>query len=85
MFHNITREKRIALREIKTWKNCWVRVQDKGSRFFVLLNEDYCLKVNTQIERGPFITLCRDVTKSFEKKVDHFVLKWDNLNVLDKR
>ena len=85
LFHNITREERTALKEIKTWENCCVRVQDKGSRFVILLNEDYCLKVNTQIERGSFITLPRGVTKSFEKKVDDFVLKWENLKVLDER
>ena len=55
-----------------------MRVQDKGWRFVFLSNEDYCLKVNTQIEGGSFITLPRDVTKSFEKKVDDFVLKWEN-------
>ena len=44
-----------------------------------------CLKVNTQIERGSFMTLPRDVTKSFEKKVDDFVLKWEDLKVLHER
>ena len=43
------------------------------------------MKVNTQIERGSFITLPRNVTKSFEKKVDDFLLKWENLKVLDER
>ena len=85
MFHNITREERTALKETKTLENGCVRVQNKGSRFVILLNEDYCLKVNTQIERDSFITLPRDVTKSFEKKVDNFVLKWENLKVLDER
>ena len=67
MFHNITGEERTALKEFKTWENCCVRVQDKGSRFVVLVNEDDCLKVNTQLERGSFMNLPRDVTKSFEK------------------
>ena len=80
VFHNITREERNALKEIKTLENCCGRVQDKGSRFAVLLNKDYCLKANTQIERGSFITLPSDVTKSFEKKIDGFVLKWENNN-----
>ena len=70
MFHKITREERIALKEIKTWENCCVRAEDKGSRIVILLNEDYCLNVNIQIERGSFVTLPRDVTKRFEKKVD---------------
>ena len=75
MFHNITREERIVLKEIRIWKNCCVRVQHKGSTSAVFSNENYCLKVNTQIERGFFISLPRDVTKSFEKKVHDFVLK----------
>ena len=85
MFHNITTEERIALKEIKTWENCCARVQDKSLRFVVLLNEDYCLKLNTKIERGSFITLPRDVAKSFKKKVDGFGLKWEKLRVLDKK
>ena len=84
-FHNIKTEDRIARKEIKTWENCCARVQDKSSRFVVLLNEDYYLKVNSKIERGSFITLPRDVTKSFEKKVDDFGLEWENLKVLDER
>ena len=67
VFHNITGEERTLLKEIKTWENCCVRVQDKGSSFVILVNEDDCLKVNTQLERGSFINLPRDVTKSFEK------------------
>ena len=85
VFHNITTEERIALKEIKTWENCCASVQDKSSRCVVLLNEDYCLKVNTKIERGSFITLPRDVAKSFEKKDNGFGLKWENLKVLDKK
>ena len=43
-------EERTALKEIKTWENCCMRVQGKGLRFVILLNEDYHLKVNTQID-----------------------------------
>ena len=49
------------------------------------MNEDYYLKVHTQIEWGSFITLPRDVTKGFKKKVDDFVLKWEHLKDLDGR
>ena len=51
VFHNITKKERAALKEIKTWQNCCVRVQDKGSRFFAVSNDEYCKKVNTQIKR----------------------------------
>ena len=62
-----------------------MRVQDKVPRFAILLKEDYYLKVQIQIERGSFHTLPRDVTKSFKKKVDDFVLKWENVKDLDGR
>ena len=73
VFHNITKNERPALKEIKTWNDCCVQVQDKGSRFVILSNEDYCSKVTTQIERSSFITLSSDITKFFEKKVEDFI------------
>ena len=76
VFHNITKNERAALKEIKTANDCCVGVQDKGSRFVILSNEDYCSKVTTQIERGSFITLSSDIPKSFEKKVEYFIKKW---------
>ena len=62
-----------------------MRVQDKVPRFAILLKEDYYLKVQIQIERGSFQTLPRDVTKVFKKKVNDFVLKWENVKDLDGR
>ena len=85
MFHNITKKERVALKEIKTWKNCCVRVQDKGSRFVVIWNDEYCKKVNTQIERSSFTQIPYDITKSFENKVSDFIVKWEGLRVLDKK
>ena len=70
VFHNITKSERITLKEIKTWNDCCVRIQDKGLRFIILLNEDYSSKVMTQLERSSFITLSSDITKFFEKKVN---------------
>ena len=43
------------------------------------------MKVTTQIERSSFITLSSDITKSFEKKVEDFIKKWENLKVLGKK
>ena len=60
-------------------------VQVKVPRFAILLKEDYYLKVQMQIERGSFHTLRRYVTKGFKKKVDEFVLKWENVKDLDGR
>ena len=47
-------------------------------------NEGYCSKVTTQIERGSFITLPSEVTKSLEKKVEDFIEKWEDFTVHDK-
>ena len=44
MFHNITREERIVLKEIKTWENCCVRVQHKGSTSAGFLNVNSTIK-----------------------------------------
>ena len=85
VFHNITKNERTALKEIKTWNDCCVRIQDKGSIFVILSNEDYCLKVMTQIERSSFITLSSGITKFFQKKVEGFIKKWEDLKVLDKK
>ena len=52
---------------IKDIRNCdksVVRVQDKGSRFVVLNNEDYVKKVEHQINRSSFQLLEYDPTKS---------------------
>ena len=67
VFHNIIKKEREAVKEIKTWQNCCVRVQDKGSRFVVISNDKYCEKVNTQLGRSSFTQLPHDITKCFEK------------------
>ena len=85
MFRNITKKEREALKEIKTWKKYCARVQDKGSRFVVISNDEYCKKVNTQIEGSSFTQLPYDITKSFENKVNDFIVKWEDLRVLDKK
>ena len=42
-------------------------------------------KVNTQIERSSFTQLLYDITKSFENKVNGFIVKWEDLRVLNKK
>ena len=42
-------------------------------------------KVNTQIERSSFTPLLYDITKSFENKVNGFIVKWEDLRVLNKK
>ena len=51
---NISKEEKEALKEIRSWNNQTVRVQDKGSRFVILDNNDYEQKIQTQIDRSSF-------------------------------
>ena len=37
----LSKEKKAALKDIRNWDKNVVRVQDKGSRFVVMDNEDY--------------------------------------------
>ena len=85
VFHNITKKEREVLKEMKPWENCCVRVQDKGSRFFMISNDEYYEKVSTQIGRSSFIQLPHDITKSFENKVNNYIKKWEDLRVFDKK
>ena len=57
-------------------------VQDKGSRFVILDNEDYVKKVEHQIS---FQRLEYDPTKSFDVKVNTWVEKWSQMNILDEK
>ena len=57
-------------------------VQDKGSRFVVLDNEEYVKKVEHQIS---FQRLEYDPTKSFDVKVNTWVEKWSQMNILDEK
>ena len=56
--------------EIKSWDDKVIRVQDKGSRFVVLSNDDYDSKVQHQIDRSSFTEKDIDYSKNFEEKVN---------------
>ena len=51
----------------------------------VISNDEYCKRFNTQIERSSFTQLPYDITKSFEKKLNDFIVKWEDLRVFDKK
>ena len=38
--HNLSKDEKVALKDIRYWDKNVVKVQDKGSRFVVLDNED---------------------------------------------
>ena len=51
-------------------ENTVVRIQDKGSIFLPLTNQDYENKVEHQIARSSFKELPSDPSQEFERKVN---------------
>ena len=43
--NNLNKNEKLALKEIKSWDDKVIHVQDKSSRFAVLSNDDYESKV----------------------------------------
>ena len=78
---NISKEKKDALKEIRSWNNQTVRVQDKGSHFVILDNNEYEQKIQTQINRSSFKQLGEDPSKKFDIQINNWVLKWHNKKV----
>ena len=50
--NNLNKDVEVALKEIKSWEEKVIRVQDKASRFVVLSTCDYVEKVEHQINRN---------------------------------
>ena len=82
---NISKREQNALKEIKSWKDQTIRIQDKGSRFVILENRDYEQKIIYQIERNSFKQLPQDPRKQFEMKVNNWIEKWHSKNILDNK
>ena len=81
----MSKDEKAALKDIRNWDKNVVTVQDKGSRFLVLGNEDSIKKVEHQINRSSLQQLKYNPTKSFEVKVNTWVEKWNQMNVLDEK
>ena len=62
---NLNNNEKIALKEIKSWDDKVICVQDKSSRFVVLSNNDYESKAQHQIERSSFTEKDIDYRKNF--------------------
>ena len=71
------------MKEIKSWDDKVIRVQDKGSRFVVLSNNDYESKVQHQIDRSSFTETDIDYSKNFEENVNSWISKWIFRGVID--
>ena len=78
--NNLNKNEKLALKEIKSWDDKVICVQDKGSRFVVLLNKDYESKVQHEIERSSFIETDVVNSKNFEEKVNSWISKWTSKN-----
>ena len=76
------KNEKIALKEIKSWNCKVIRVQDKGSRFAVLSNNDYESKEQHQIEQSSFTETGIDYSKNFEEKVNSWISKWTAKGVI---
>ena len=80
---NLSKDEKKALKEIKSWDDEVVRVQDKGSRFVILENEVYEEKIQQQIDRSSFKELKDDPSKLFQQKINNWIEKWYVKNVID--
>ena len=61
-----------------------IRVQDKDSRFVLLSNEEYCKKVQHQINRISFTLLSSDPRKTFEDIINARIEKWIPRKAIDE-
>ena len=59
-------------------------MQDKGSRFVVLDNQDYVEKIDYQLGRSSFEEFDDDPSELFSEKVNLWIQKWTENKVLDK-
>ena len=64
--NNFNKNEKVALKEIKSWEDKVIRVQDKSSRFVVLNSCDYIEKVELQINRSSFSRLDEDPSPEFK-------------------
>ena len=58
------------MKELKSWHDKVIRVQDNGSRVVALSNNNYESKVQHQIQRSLFTETDIDYSKNFEEKVN---------------
>ena len=77
--NNLNKEEKLAFKEMKSWDDKVIRVQDKGSRFVVLDTNSYIEKVEHQINRSSFDKLDADPSPKFKEKVNNWLEKWSHI------
>ena len=80
---NFTKEEREALKNIQRDSTRSYRIQDKGSRFVILDNDDYIEKTDYQLRRSSFSELNDDLSNDFEINVIMWIEKWKRNGVLN--
>ena len=82
--NNLNKNDKLALKEIKSWEDKVIHVQNTGC-FVVLSNNDYESKVQHQIDRSSFTGLDTDNSKNFEEKLklNSWISKWTLKGVID--
>ena len=74
--NNLNKEEKLAFKEMKSWDDKVIRVQDKGSRFVVLDTNSYIEKVEHQINRSSFDKRDADPSPNFKEEVNNWLEKW---------
>ena len=64
-------------------ENTVVRIQDKGSKFVLLTNEDFKKKVKHQIARSLFKGFPNDLSQKFEHNVRPWINTWQSIKALN--
>ena len=77
--NNLNKEEKLALKEMKSWDDKVIHVQDKGSRLVVLDTNNYIEKVEHQINRISFDKLDADQSPKFKEKVSNWLEKWSDI------
>ena len=77
--NNLNKEEKQALKEMKSWDDKVIRVQDKGSRFVVLDTNSFIEKVEHQINRSSFDKIDTDPSPKFKEKVNNWLEKWSHI------
>ena len=81
--NNLNKEEKLAFKEMKSWDDKVIRVQDKGSRFVVLDTNSYIEKVEHQINRSSFDKLDADPSPKFKEKANNWLEKWSDIIITE--
>ena len=80
---NITKEEREGLKNIQRDSTRSYRIQDKGSRFVILDNDDYIEKIDYQLRRSSFSESNDNPSNDFEINLIMWIEKWKRNGVLN--